>query len=340
MKQSLFLVLWAFASSVSYGQSSINFEYELTAANSAYTPLENPSLLTDGVWDDPSFSFPIGFDFVFDSKTYQTLGMNDAFNGGILYFDNEENTASNSDFIVAYYSDIIDPGYNEEISKGFIAHETVGEIGQRICKIEWNNVAFYNEVTWAGTANIVVNFQLWLYEGSNDIEWHFGEESVNNPEVHELYAPLIGLMYDMDMNTEEFTALFSIAGDITNPQIDLITDLYSGYPSTLDQDPTEGMVYRLTAMSESETTSIQRSTLESTISVYPTIVQDQITIDVDIKNQEKISIEVVNVFGQSCIMVQNSTQQQTIDMSTLSSGQYFIKASSDKGIWSQKIVKQ
>ena len=76
--------------------------------------------------------------------------------------------------IIPYGADIADRGYNTPISESDVFYKLTGEPGSRIFKLEWKNVGFYREIAEQGTANNYTNFQLWIYEGSSDIEVRFG----------------------------------------------------------------------------------------------------------------------------------------------------------------------
>ena len=61
--------------------------------------------------------------------------------------------------------------------KSFIAQTTEGNSPNRIFKIEWGNLGFLYDTLGFDS----VSYQVWFYEGSGVIEYHYGPSSVNNP---------------------------------------------------------------------------------------------------------------------------------------------------------------
>ncbi len=59
----------------------------------------------------------------------------------------------------------------------FIAQATEGNSPNRIFKIEWGNLGF----TYDTLGFDSVSYQVWFYEGSGIIEYHYGPSSVKNP---------------------------------------------------------------------------------------------------------------------------------------------------------------
>lgn len=59
----------------------------------------------------------------------------------------------------------------------FIAQATEGNSPNRIFKIEWGNLGFIYDTLGFDS----VNYQVWFYEGSGIIEYHYGPSSVKNP---------------------------------------------------------------------------------------------------------------------------------------------------------------
>ncbi len=307
--------------------------YEFSVLQNEYERLDAPNLLTEGVWDDPSFVDSIGFDFRFDSTSYQTLLMLNNDVGGILYFEFD---SIPKNLLIASVDDLIDPGYEDDKSLGYIASQTIGEPGNRIHKVEWNNVGFYNEVEYTGTANNLMNFQIWLYEGSNDIEWHFGPSSIKDNTLHELGGPTMGFGYDLNIQSGIPDILITLSGEPDKPSIDTIYNL-SMYPPVLTNFPNNGTVYRFSSLFVG-TNDIPR--LESTIQVFPTLVENKLNIKVDLAQNEALTFTILDLMGKNWSPIQKLTQDENLDLSDLPSGFYFVNVRSAEAVWTQKIVKQ
>ena len=73
--------------------------------------------------------------------------------------------------------------------------------------------------------------------------------------------------------------------------------------------------------------------------LYPNPVTS--TLNIDAKDAIQISsINIYNTLGQLVLVVPNAQDVKTIDVSNLSSGNYFIKINSDKGTSNTKFIKQ
>ena len=65
-----------------------------------------------------------------------------------------------------------------------ISYTTTGIAGSRICKIQVSNAGFYGENNQNGTSVSFINYQLWLYETTNDIEFRYGSVSIQTPSLN------------------------------------------------------------------------------------------------------------------------------------------------------------
>ncbi|MCG2610988.1 T9SS type A sorting domain-containing protein [Flavobacterium sp. SM15] len=74
-------------------------------------------------------------------------------------------------------------------------------------------------------------------------------------------------------------------------------------------------------------------------SVYPNPVKDKLNIETK-QTIEVSSVSIYNALGQVVLVVPNTQNVKTVDVSSLSSGNYFIKVNSDKGAANTKFVKQ
>jgi len=151
-----------------------------------------------------------------------------------------------------YGVDIIDRGFNfvgdTAVSQSNISYQLVGMEGSRILKIEWNNVGFFDELSGDNVSTGFTNFQLWLMEGTNDIEIHFGPNSILQPELS--YAGTtganIGLFpgYDVVEDTITSTA-YVLGGDPSAPILNEITSLEDA--TFLDGTIPDGTIYLFSA---------------------------------------------------------------------------------------------
>jgi hypothetical protein len=150
----------------------------------------------------PDYIIPIGFDFWYFHSTVDTL----------YFFETAPAMLSTSDeeggfhkIIIPFGASLVDRGYGTSHSLSPLSYELTGDIGNRIFKMEWKNVGFLFEFLVNNTLNDYVNFQLWLYEASGNIEIHYGPSQILNPDY--AYAdesgPSVTLIpdYDYEMDT-------------------------------------------------------------------------------------------------------------------------------------------
>lgn len=78
-----------------------------------------------------------------------------------------------------------------------------------------------------------------------------------------------------------------------------------------------------------------------TFSVYPSPAKDKITISIDVP-EENCVVSVLDNMGRSLIStkISKSEKQTTLNVSSLTSGVYFIRLYSNKNSYVQKFVKE
>ncbi len=77
---------------------------------------------------------------------------------------------------------------------------------------------------------------------------------------------------------------------------------------------------------------------DSYFKIYPNPVKD--ILDIDVKKQiEVTSISIFNMLGQQILVIPNAQQTKQIDVSSLKTGNYFIKMSTNKGISNARFIK-
>lgn len=323
---------FVFALLISGGLISQTFPYEFSVLTETYTDLEGSTSLNNGqVWDDPEYIVPIGFDFNYFGLTSSTLFMTGV--GAGFFFPVETDFAN---ILFPYSSDIIDAGYANDESLSNISYITEGEPGSRIFKMEWNNCGFYNEVADLGIASNIVNLQMWLYEGSSDIEVRFGPNSIKSDElVHDGFlTTLMGVEVGMQQDT--LSAVFALQGDPQAPTIFASEDINELFMQTfLEEDPINGTVYHFgsTIVNVENETEAQENWL-----VWPSLLMDQLNIQID--NDSPVQFALHNLAGQQVVDQQLQNRLSTISLAHLPAGIYMVRLQQDQNVQTYKIVKQ
>lgn len=314
------------------------FPYILEYETDTYSELEEATLLSTvgDTWDDPEYVIPIGFDFEFYDGTYtdvQVIGL-----GCWLAFQDPTN-AQNINFLVPYLDDIIDIENADPATQSDISYSTEGLPGERILKMEWKNVGFYDEVTDAGTANNTLSFQVWLYEGSNNIEFRFGPSNLPDANlIHPFGSAVVGLIEGFNVNTDSIANFWHLSGDATSPTIvasdPSVFDTYM-IPG-LDSDPAEGQVYRFGTLPS----SIKAPSQKLGLNVYPTVIEDEFFVEVDEEVfNEKTQLMILNNLGQIVWEDSINDIKEQINIANLPAGNYYVRVSNANGIGTKKIIK-
>ena len=141
-----------------------------TATYNSLTSFTIPAGMPTGANDDAiSNSVPMTFNFVFGGIEYSQLKIS---NNGWITFGNatdpfyENNSTQNINAarpVIAPFWDDLRHGNNSAPR-----YSVTGSTGSRIFKVEWLQQFFYS-----GNTGDVISFQVWLYEGSNKIEFRY-----------------------------------------------------------------------------------------------------------------------------------------------------------------------
>lgn len=213
---------------------------KLNAQTYAFTQLTDPyveltgatTLTTSSPWTYASaFTVPIGFTFNFMGSNFTSVY---AEGSGFTYFD-----------VNYYYLSL--PFCVKLKSKGTsgnnspISYETTGSPGNQILKIQWKNAGFHYDTT------STINFQMWLYESSNEIEVHIGPNDVPNPAL--VYqengsdGPVVGVYrYTSASNC---AISWCLGGNASAPTLNSPSGNINLFGISITGTPADSTVYRL-----------------------------------------------------------------------------------------------
>ena len=314
--------------------------YDFNVLTDVYSDLTESTSLTKGMtWEDLELTIPIGFDFQYFDTTLTHLFMLEGYLGGVLLSDSIERGFVY--ILTPYGAQIVDRGYDLSVgvsSGGLsdISYKLEGNIGSRILKVEWRNVGFYWELVDDNVSTDFTNFQLWLYEGSNTIEMHYGPNSITQPNLsfEDAEGTIVALVPKYDVINDKIVEQNGLVlmGDPTAPVLRQISDL--AFISNLEGVIPNGTTYQFSLQT---TANSEPKLLPLKISMYPNPTKD--FINIDYKEGKPInSIQILNSSGQ--VISQIIDANGTIDVSDLNSGIYIIQFTTESGrIVNQKIVK-
>ncbi len=342
MKKILLLipiVLLAYTTTVAQ-----NFPYFFSVQTAPYSELTNDSPAVDPTmpWDDPSYRAPIGFSFDFLEVTSDSI-YNPGAEGPILLFQLLEEYSNDPAYgLVFYGNDLLDRGAAIDVPLSPITYVTEGVEGSRIFKLQYKNAGFYDDVVDT-TYTLVssINIQLWLFEGSNDIEIHFGPSNIVGPFQDPTYnGPFIGIA-DSLVNSA-IRNFWYLQGDPNDPTINNVKteESLDSIFYTIDQHPADGTVYRFGTSPNVAVRDLQH---EDSFRIYPNLVSD--ITQLEVSNAEWIgdeaTIQLIDGQGRVVKHLQQTLEpNQKLDLSPLAPGVYFLTLRTSKYHLTRQLIKQ
>lgn len=222
--------------------SFAQFNYTLTVQNQTYTPLTGGTSLNDTIrWDDDDYTAPLGFNFDMDGVTGDSLYM--------LYFNYMAVDTVGTVNVFAFTDlDLWDRGSIDDTeSLSPVSYLVTGTMPNRIFKLEIANAGIYEEYDLHSTNNDSLNMQIWLYETSNIIEFHYGPTKLTYPSDYHFTtgSPVLAYIKGYNDWTGSLDKGYYLKGAATAPTIDSFTNP-SSLTGGLNTYPANGTVYRFT----------------------------------------------------------------------------------------------
>lgn len=305
-----------------------NCDYDFSVSNENYQNLTNAISLNNGnVWDDPAYAIPIGFDFEVCGHVYTTIYIPDTGTGGSLF--SEPTPQGVLSIIMPFGQDIIDKGYTSGTSQSPLSYKIEGTSGNQILKIEWNNVGFFV------SPNDYMNFQLWLYESSNAVEYRFGQSSVSSMSFDGETGPITSFfpLINWDTGTILETG-YQLTGNPASPTAVQVNSNSDFPANALSGMIPNGTVYSFTPKNMSIADNEKLSLL-----LYPNPVKEFLVIETG-GSKDQLHVTVYSLLGKKIKSFKEPIQDK-INLSDLASGVYFVKIKNETGITvTKKIIKK
>lgn len=205
-----------------------NFNYQVqTILNQSYESIVDTTAKTISSFESTN-QLPIGFSYNFAGRTIDSLKIKPS---GLLTFDLE--SKYNFIFLNKEFEFDTDTSHASSV---FYKLDIADSINIHILKVEFKNMLLVR-----GTEKLHFNFQVWLYQYNNAIEFHMGtiEGTIPNESC------LMGLI-NMN-NTSENAVGYLLQGDIANPSGIAIEA--QGNLVELTSLPATGTIYKFTPSS-------------------------------------------------------------------------------------------
>lgn len=301
--------------------------YNFSASTGSYANLTGSTSLNNGlIWDDPELEVPIGFNFKYYNYSFDTILISGL--GGLLtipagFYDTVP-------VLLAYGADIIDRGEaSSSSSLSNISYKKEGTAGSRILKIEWNNAGFYGDINYNGVSTDYINFQVWLYEGSNNIEIHFGPNSITKPlmSYDGETGTHIALIPEFHSWSDEIVKDgICLSGNPSSPTIATLPTMSS--MKYLNGNIPNGTIYKFSTGGSTSIEKLNKNNFELTL--YPNPSSDFITINFNNELHEINKISIMNAEGK-IVKEFSELKDNQIDVSDLRSGIFIVQVTTASG---------
>jgi len=313
MKKTLLSILALYAITFANAQE---FPYPFEVLNEPYTDLvESVSVSGNELWDDPEYVVPIGFEFqLFDSQISELTILPPG--SQIVNSISQKST----ELLFPYLTDIMNASSDEAVSP--ISYLLDGAEGSYVFKLEFKNVGFYPEFEAQGTFGNTTNFQVWLYQGSNVIEYRFGNNTIKSGNLIHFFGngPLVGLGQQVALDGSSWAGFWTLAGDPSNPTVTAIptgTQFFTA-EQVLSAEPLSGTVYRFGTLP----TSIEEVAIaETELKVWPSLA----TTEIHFNAIEGEQFMIYDMVGKQVYQGIATSTIETVNISNLAPGQYILK---------------
>ncbi|WP_317899211.1 T9SS type A sorting domain-containing protein [Aurantibacillus circumpalustris] len=308
--------------------SPANPLYTFSTYTVPYQEFTGVSVSNGLMWDDSNFPITMGFNF----KLYGASGniINFA-EGSFATFDNP--TLSVLTLATPMFEDLCDRAFlpatsNEGDSGGIsdISYSVTGTVGNKICMIQVKDAGFYEEIAAYDTSESYVNFQLWLYEGTNDIEIRFGDVNIQNPQDN-LLNPAgfhCGLAEQVDLNTAVNVSANVLNGPASNPaMVGLGTTLAEVVTGTVQS----GRVYKFSRVNPN-LVGISNVNFSEQMSFFPNPASTKLYCNTPADLMKEVEIYFYSLDGK---LVSEKKLESEIDISEIGKGVYLLKTKSKNG---------
>jgi hypothetical protein len=334
MKKMMYTLLLGVAAmaTITANAQTPTYPYTFSYSTQPYANLSDSTLiLGSNGWDDTVVAFSLPIDFKYQGVPVTQWHM-DTYGG---LYPNGMDTAFGVPFINGVNAD-----YEDKLG-ATISYKVTGTTGSRIAKVEYRNVGFYD-----GDSTENANFQIWLYEGSNKIEYHIGPNQVNTATLDYFDAggPLvIGLQYDANLVD---SALYHTVQPKDGAYADTVMQI--SYEESTDEQlmalfygtayPANGTVFTFTPPTDQPNAIAD---VPAQIGgLYPNPVTDKITVQLKAQPKAGATLSIFTITGKKVLTQPVNTMLTQVNMATLPKGVYVLTYTAASSRESFRIIKK
>jgi hypothetical protein len=305
---------------VGYTQAQV---WYFTKSSGTYTPFTGTvNNLAIGTWDDEYIEINLPFTLQLGPVTSTQWFITG-------YGEIIDDTTNTTSLVIPYSVDMVDRSFfGGNPGQSPIQLQTVGTSPNRISKIEFSNVGLFD-----GDSSEFVNYQVWIYETSNKIEYHYGPSNFLTPTFAfgGSTGPIVGIANNAAGNgTDDLYILDSIASSPVLVHINDVNNIVE-----MDDMPLDGMVY---IFSKTGNPASAISLNQNQFSVYPNPSNHAVYVSNHSGQQTEYSL--YHLTGQWITTTNSSALLHSIDTENLPNGIYWLTLKQDGKITQKKLVVQ
>jgi hypothetical protein len=334
MKKMMYTLLLGIAAmaTITANAQTPTYPYTFSYSTQPYANLSDTTLiLGSNGWDDTLLAFSLPIDFKYQGVSVTQWYM-DTYGG---LYPNGMDTMRETPFILGVNAD-----YEDKLG-ATISYNVSGATGSRIAKLEYRNVGFYD-----GNATENANFQIWLYEGSNKIEYHVGPNQVNTAtlDYFDQGGPLVvGLQYDANLVD---SSLYHTVQPKDGTPTDTVMQIDPG--ESTDEEltallygaayPVNGSVFTFTPPTDQPNAIAD---VPSQIAgLHPNPVTDKITVQLKEQPKAGATLSIVTITGKKVLTQPVEAMQTQVNMATLTKGIYILTYTAGDRRESFRVIKK
>ncbi len=222
MKRTLLAVFITLTLQFSFCPETKGQGYTFSVSTNSYSALSNATVVSSAGWQsfDMYTDIPLGFTFTYWKENYTSITM---LADGRISFSNFQG-GENINLLTGEISE-------HKTLNSDISYITEGSAPGRIFKIQVQNAGFTNDVT----ESAYLNYQIWLYEGSNVLEFRHGSSGNISNSLYIMGGPYYGL------TNQEADSFYCLEGNSGNPTL-----LFNSPPQVVTSFPSSGLTYIFT----------------------------------------------------------------------------------------------
>lgn len=333
-----------------------NLFYNLYPTKETYSSTISPNLLKEA-WDDPELTLPLAansdFTLFGTKEKIDTLWLLDEFAGVVLSTKKVGKNLPNdtASLIIVYGADLVDRAYKlwtrkQASSISPITVQPKLDVGGRIWILEWKNAGFFNELDELGSATSAINFQLWIYEKTKNLELKFGTSTPNalpNPSLlfNGKSGPMIALVKGYNFQTDTYKDLWYLRGAANNPTPQVLRNgKLQEFNETLDSHPVSNQVYRFCAVAPVRFATDPIPEIEINATPNPTYERTTVKFSPLLQPTQ---VWVSDQLGRKVSPLQEliaGTTETELNLQGLPPGIYLIHLNNDQHTQVHKVIKQ